>query len=130
MRVGHVPEHHSHTEDLVADIVFFDEISEEFLIHSGLVEYLNETHWRSFGFKKQPQRLSAGCSTYCRIPKGAPQLERFQQYRLGFFETEVRTESKTQAHRSKAWSWYLDVAKRKCFDHFVQSVELCALWRK
>lgn len=81
------------TKDLVADVVFPDEVTEELFVDSGLVHHSS-------------------------IPECAAQLNCLQQNWLSFLEAQVRAQTKAQAHCAKAWRWDLQVTEGDCLDHF------------
>lgn len=80
------------TENLVADVVLPDEVSQKLFIHTGLVDNSS-------------------------IPECAAQFNCLQQDWFSFFEAQIATQTKAQTHGTEARCWDLNVAEGKCLDH-------------
>ena len=84
---------HLRTEDLVANVVLSDEVSEKLLVDTGLVDDLRPKEISLMFEETTPLRL-----TYRSIPKGAAKLQRLEQYWLSLFEGEVVSQAKADTH--------------------------------
>lgn len=80
------------TEDLVANVVLANEVSQQFLIHTCCVDHSS-------------------------IPESTAQLNGFEEHGLSFFETEVAAQAVAQAHGSEARGWDFNVLKFGGLDH-------------
>lgn len=98
------------TEDLVADVVLADEVSEEFLVDTHLVD--NLFRWLVPG-KRPPKDLGA----YSSVPKSASKLNGFQKDRFSLLEGEIVPQTKADAHGTEARRRDLNLGERQCLDH-------------
>ena len=84
---------HLRTEDLVANVVLSDEVSEKLLVDTSLVDDLRPKKISLTFGETTPLR-----STYRSIPKGTAKLQRFEQYWLSLFESEVVPQAEADTH--------------------------------
>lgn len=98
----------THTEDLLSNFMLPDEITQELLIDTSLVYYL---------FTSQSSSHVALHSTYCGIPKGAPQLNSFEKHRLSLVKREIIAQAEVDAHGTKAGRGDFDIGEREFLDH-------------
>lgn len=80
------------TENLIAEVVFPDEVSQQLLIDTGLVDNSS-------------------------IPECASQFNCLQQNRFGFLEAQIATQAMAQPHGTEARCWDLDVAEGQSLGH-------------
>lgn len=100
------------TENLVADIVLSDEVAEQLLVDSCLVDNLRSD------FSLESVARTGRWQTYSCIPKCASQLDSLEKDRLGFLQAQVGPHARADAHGTKARGVDLNVGKGKCLDHF------------
>lgn len=104
------------TENLVAHIVLFDEVAEQLLVDSCLVDNLR---WR---LSLESVAGTGRRQTYSRIPKCASQLDGLEKNRLSFLQAQVGPHARADAHGTKARGVDFNVGKGKCRDHFCVSL--------
>lgn len=84
---------HLRTEDLVANVVLSDEVSEKLLVDTSLVDNLRPKKISLTFEETAPLR-----STYRSVPEGTAKLQRFEQYWLSLFEGEVVSQAEADTH--------------------------------
>jgi hypothetical protein len=101
------------TENLIANIVLTDEVSEELLVYTGLVDNLRALILDSGIIPCGNEVL-----TYGGIPECATKFDCLQKDWLGFLEAQVGAQAEAQTHCTETRYWDLDVAEGNCLDHF------------
>lgn len=98
-----VEDRRQRTEDLVAEVVFPDEVSKELLVDSGLVDNLGDGRGSMLAIHNMGGGIRKGeIRAYRCVPKCTTQLNCFKQDRLRFFEAQVSPQSKADAHGTEA----------------------------
>lgn len=110
--------HGTPTEDLIADVVFPDEIAQELLVDPGPVDNLDH-HVSSDVLGCRSSKWLKRRETYGCVPESAAQLNRLKQDRLGLFKGQVGPEAETDAHGPEAGAGNGDIAEGECLDHIV-----------
>lgn len=59
-----------------------------------------------------------GSKTYGSIPEGTSKLDGLRKHRFGFLGGQFSPYHGTHPHRPEARDWDLNLAKRKCLNHF------------
>jgi hypothetical protein len=93
------------TEDLVAHVVLPDEVAQELLVDTSLVDNLR----RRSALIDTNEKMCG--SSYSSIPERTAELDRLQKDWLGLLKGEIVAQAEAHAHGPEAWDWDLHVAE-------------------